>query len=103
MPNISCQQRPDHFVELHLVAAWYRNHYKDVRRFLEHQKSKGSGTYKVYNLTAERPIYHAEKLGGELANFPFEDHQVRPLLSIEVMKTCYKSSKSSMSCSLPYA
>lgn len=30
----------------------------------------------VYNLTAERPTYKAEKLGGSLANYLFEDHQV---------------------------
>lgn len=57
-------------------VAWYRNHFKDVRQFLEHCKSKGYGSYKVYNLTAERPTYQADKLGGELADFLFEDHQV---------------------------
>ena len=64
-------------------AAWYRNHWKDVKRFLEHWKSKGNGTFKVYNLTAERSTYQAERLGGELSEFPFEDHQVE---LIEVSK-----------------
>lgn len=59
--------------------AWYRNHWKDVKRFLEYWKSKGDGTFKVYNLTAEKPTYQAERLGGELSEFPFEDHQVPSL------------------------
>ena len=59
-----------------MFTAWYRNHCKDVRAFLEWRNSKGHGGYKVYNLTAERPPYQAEKLGGDLAYYPFEDHQV---------------------------
>lgn len=94
-------------IEYRVAAAWYRNSYKEVRRFLE-SRTRSGGTYKVhpwakmlllqlgqcaacavfhvchmtgqvYNLTTERPQYEPEKLGGLLACYGFEDHQVPTL------------------------
>jgi len=56
------------------VAGFFRNSRSDVLRLLEMKHSKH---YRVYNLCGEKQ-YDPQSLGGEVALFPFGDHQVRP-------------------------
>ena len=55
------------------MMAWYRNHIKDVAKFLD--KTHGIGHYRVYNLCSER-TYDNEKFHNQVAQWPIGDHNV---------------------------
>ena len=60
------------------VEGVYRNHIEDVIKFLQ---QKHSNNYRVYNLCSERKYDHSafERAGGEVREFPFDDHNAPPL------------------------
>ncbi len=60
------------------AAGLYRNSMPDVQEFFAHYHR---GTFKVYNLCSEKS-YEASKFeatGGQVAAYPFDDHQPCPL------------------------
>eukprot|EP00457_Paulinella_chromatophora_P006229 gb/GEZN01006247.1/.p1 GENE.gb/GEZN01006247.1/~~gb/GEZN01006247.1/.p1 ORF type:complete len:468 (-),score=44.80 gb/GEZN01006247.1/:114-1517(-) len=61
------------------LAGMYRNHIRDVQKFLSTRHKDG---YKLYNLCAERE-YKAEIFEGRVARYPFDDHNPCPFNMIE--------------------
>ena len=82
------------------MMAWYRNHIKDVAKFLD--ETHGIGRYKVYNLCSER-TYDNEKFHNHVVHYPVLDHNVPTVKQMvdfvsevdtpEIMKICNYSSR----------
>lgn len=61
------------------LAGMYRNHVRDVQRFLN---QRHQDNYKIYNLCSERD-YKAALFEGRVARYPFDDHNPCPFNMIE--------------------
>eukprot|EP01083_Nonionella_stella_P017911 50128_1 len=64
------------------IAGLYRNPMPEVQRFF---RQRHDGNYKIYNLCTEL-TYEPEKFGNNVANYPFDDHNIPPLKL--VLKCC---------------
>jgi len=73
-PNVIAMGYPSKKIE-----GIYRNHMKDVQRFLNENHPN---SYKLYNLCSERE-YKPKKFGGRVARYPFDDHNPCPFEMIE--------------------
>ncbi|XP_023163840.2 phosphatidylinositol 3,4,5-trisphosphate 3-phosphatase and dual-specificity protein phosphatase PTEN isoform X2 [Drosophila hydei] len=62
-----------------IIEGIYRNRLEDVYKFME--ESHG-GHYKIYNLCQERS-YDINKFHGNVATYPFEDHNPPPIVLIQ--------------------